>query len=446
MGRHVDDDRKRGVSGWLIGSVVTMVVVVGLIVGYFLFLNSDAGSGTVNTACTGSVRIEVAAGGSANAAQQAADAFNAGHPEARGSCITAHVTAVSSTQVAAGLLNGWSGRAQPEPAVWIPDNPADIGAVAAAAPTIVAGYNDTVLATSPVVLAVRAANQQSIPDDFRWSDILTAVSDDAPLTLADGTRLKLALGDPRLDRATGYALASVLAEAPDAPVSVAAATAAAPKLASLTRQSAVSESTGGLLGGLITGTASYTAVPVTEATLLDFNRTETTPVAAIYPSGPTAGDALTAAVLAANWVNATENEGAAAFVAFLSGPAGTAALQDGGYRIPAGRATATSSAAPGTTVDPTTAVEPLPVPDAAVLAAIADAMGLSAGGPTTTGTGGSASTTEPSGSGPAGTGSGGSEPTTTTTTTGDSPGSATRTAAPPGSAISTGGSAGRTNG
>ncbi len=208
MGRHGDDTRRRGVATWLVATVVGVVVALVAGIGWIVFLSSDSGAGVVDTRCTGNTTIDVAAGGAASGLQEVAAAFNATAPEARGSCLTARVSAVASTQVAAALPTGWSGQASPQPTVWVPDNPADLATVAAVAPALVAGYNDSVLASSPVVLAVGAGNA---PTTFpSWRNLLVAVAAGTPPVLADGSALRLALGDPRTDPATGYALASMV--------------------------------------------------------------------------------------------------------------------------------------------------------------------------------------------------------------------------------------------
>lgn len=374
MARHADDTRNRGVAGWLFATVIAVLALVAAITAYFIFLGSDSGSGTVDNGCSGSTQIEVAAGGSVAAITKAADAFNASKPEARGSCVIAHVTAQASTQVADGLINGWSGQANPEPAIWIPDNLADLGQVAAAAPSVIAGHTETPFASSPVVLAVRAIDAAGFPTSLRWSALPAATSGDAGVQLSAGRPLKVALGDPRRDPATGYALLSVLAgatTAPAEPLSIATVTGAATELATLTRQSAVSDSTAGLLDDLATGTLSFTAIPVLEATLAAFNSSASARLVAVYPQGPAGGDQLTAVGVTASWVDATELEGATAFVAYLSSPAGAAVLTQSGLRVAgAPAATATNG------INPASPVGALPAASGDVLVAMATAMGL----------------------------------------------------------------------
>lgn len=389
MGRHGDDTRKRGLAGWLVATVVGVVVLLAGTVSYVVWLNSDSGSGTVDTSCTGRVTIEIAAGTAAAAVQDVADAFNAGRPEARGSCLTAHVNAIDSTQVAAGLIRGWSGQANPEPAVWVPDNLADLASVAAVMPGLVAGVNDTPLAGSAVVLAVAPASAAGFTAGFSWADILTADIEGSPAVLADGSPVTLALGDPRVDRATGYALESMIATDPASPVTVEVVGGATPALAALTSWSAVSASTAGLLDDLARGSSTFNAVPVLEATLVAFNRAHGNILQAIYPSGPTAGEQLTAVGLSADWVDQTEVEGAAHFVDFLSSEGGAAPLMLAGLRVPGQQAPAADG------IDRGQAVVELPAGGATVAAALAVAMGLPDAPLGTSGSGSSAPTAGP---------------------------------------------------
>lgn len=388
MGRHGDDTRRRGVAGWLVATVVGVVVALAAGITWAVFLNSDSGAGVVDTTCTGETRIDIAAGGAAPALQAVAAAFNATGPEARGRCLSAQVSQVDAAQVVAALPTGWSGQASPPPVVWIPDTPAAVAAVAATSPDIVAGYNDLVIASSPVVLAVTGGQA---PATFpSWSELLTAVADGAAPTLTDGTPLTPALGDPRLDPATAYALESMVAVG-DTVVTTAEVTAATARLAALAGRSAVSSTAADLLDDLAAGSPTFSAVPALEATVAAFNARAATPLQVVRPSGPTAGDQLTAIALSASWVDVDEADGAAAFISYLRSPAAAALFQQAGWRVPGIAATSANG------VDPTVPVTVLPASDPTVNDALAAALGLpgapasgsvgsTAGGDTTTGT------------------------------------------------------------
>ncbi len=371
MGRHGDDTRRRGVASWLVVTVVGVVVALTAAITWTVFLNSDSGSGVVDTRCTGQTRIDIAAGGAAEGLKAVAAAFTATGPAARGRCLSAQVSTVSAAQVAAALPTGWTDLASPPPVVWIPDTPAYVAAVAAVAPDLVAGYNDSVIASSPVVLAMtRGRAPTTIPS---WSELLTALADSTSPTLADGTPITLGLGNPRLDPATAYALESMLAPEMTA-VTSADVAGAADRLANLAAHSAVSSSAGDLLNDLARGSSAFNAVPALEATVAGYNATATAPLEVVRPVGPTAGDRLTAIAISAPWVDVDEAEGAAAFLSYLRSPAAAALFQQAGWRVP-GAATAATSA---NEVDPGAPVTDLAPSDATVPTALAAALGLPA--------------------------------------------------------------------
>ncbi len=417
MGRHADEGRKRGVAAWPIITAVAVLLIGGLIAAYFIWLRSDAGSGAVDQGCTGSVKIEIAAGDASAAAMKAvAEAFNATKPTARSACIVAEVTTLDSAVAAAGLITGWTGQAYPEPALWLPDNAADLNLVSAKAPDVVAGYNDEPIATSPVVLAVAARNAKSFPASFSWAGILADAAAGKSATMADGSPLTLAIGDPRTDRATRYSIESMLAGATGAAVTAEQVTTAAGGLSALFGKSAFSATTRGLLGDLAGSSTSFNAVAVVESALISFNATATSPLTAIRPAGATGGDSITAVGLSADWVNATQQEGAAAIIAYLRTPAATVLLQESGLQVPGTNAADTNAAdtnppgtnAPGTasgvadpsatggTESPPTPTGPgqiLPAAGPEVVQAIASAFGLPSQEATTGGTTPEATTT-----------------------------------------------------
>ncbi len=376
MGRHGDDTRSRGVARWLVFTVIGTVVAVVALVTYISWLRSDSNAANAPIGCTGSVRVEVAASSAATAVSAAAAAFNATDPEARGTCVRAHVTAIPSRTVSAGLAAGWTGLADPEPAVWIPDTTAALAEIATAAAGLIAGHSDSVVAASPVVLAV--ADPPGGPvgvartADFSWSDLMTATDPNAGPKLVDGRPVTLALGDPRVDAATAYALESMLAgQLGGAALTAADVGAASGRLAALMSRSALSRSTDGLLNDLATGSAAFNAVPVLESQLVQYNGRAAKKLHALYPTGPTTGDELTAIGISASWLSATEIAGATDFVRYLSSAPGLAALQGAGLRVAEKPARPTDGG-----VDRSIPIVALPSVRPAVTTALAAAMGL----------------------------------------------------------------------
>ncbi|MEP6981808.1 MAG: substrate-binding domain-containing protein [Nakamurella sp.] len=373
-------------AGWLVATVIGVVVALAAGITWVVFLNSDSGSGVVDTTCTGRTRIDIAAGGAAPGLRAVAAAFNATAPEARGRCLSAQINQVAATQVADALPSGWTGQASPLPVVWIPDTPADVASVAATAPELVAGYNDAVIASSPVVLAVTGGPAPGASPS--WSELLTAVAGGSAPALADGTPFTLAVGDPRLDPATAYALESMIAVG-DAAVTTADVQAATDRLLALAGRSAVSSTAADLLDDLAVGSLTFSAVPALEATVLGYNADAATPLQVLRPSGPTAGDQLTAIALSASWVGVDQAEGAAAFIKFLRSPVATTLLQQAGWRVPGTTATTTDGIDPAV---PVTVLEPSGDRVAVALASALGLLGVPASG-TDPGTGSAAPTT-----------------------------------------------------
>ena len=374
MARHADDTRRRGIAGWLVATVVGTVVAVALLVGYLVFLRSDAGTGVVATGCTGSATIDVAAGASQPAIAAVADAYNATKPAARGTCLTVAVSTVASATAAPALVANWANQAAPPPAVWIADSSADVDAVAASDASIVAGHTATPVATSPVVLAVRDDDAKRLPAGFSWKDLPAATDPDRGVQLAEGKTLTLALGDPRDDLPTASALESMVAATGGngGAVSATQVGIAAKDLRDLTDRSAHTSDLDDLLDDLAGGAAAFTALPALEAHVAWFDRQSgSAALRAVYPAGQTTDAQLLPIALTAGWLDQTELEGASAFLGFLRSDAGLSTLRDAGWRVPGAE-----QPAAGNGIDRTVAVTAIPASGEAVRTALARAIGL----------------------------------------------------------------------
>ena len=311
MGRHANADSRRRVAAWPIVVAVAVLLIAGLTTAYFLVINPSKKT----AACTGSTVLPVTASpGAAKAVTDAATAFNATAPVARSTCVSVSVTAMSGADAAAALVAGWKGQSTPAPGLWVVDSAADVKILDAGNSAMTAGHTNTPLATSPVVLAVRAAPATPVS----WS------------SLADGTSsLVLTIPDPKTNRASTDALESLVAASSTTPTAVdaAAVSAATPVLQRLAGPSAAApDSTTAALTGLAAGTGGYTAVPVIESQLASYNSTASTPLTALYPTGATAGDEITPIPLTASWVTDAMSDAAAAFDGFLGDAKGLAVL------------------------------------------------------------------------------------------------------------------------
>src|SRR6187200_847182 len=102
MGRHSDPVRHRGVAGWLIAAIVTVVVLAGATVAYVIVVNRD--NSAAAGACAESVVLPVAAAeGSVAAMTSAATAFDGTAPTARSACVTTGVTGSAGGEIVDGL-------------------------------------------------------------------------------------------------------------------------------------------------------------------------------------------------------------------------------------------------------------------------------------------------------------------------------------------------------
>lgn len=321
MGRHATGSRRRRrPAAWLVVVTVTAVVVAALTVGYFVIINRHDDP----LACTGSAVLPVvAAPGAAAAVNDVAAAFNSTGPIARSTCVSVSVSAMSGASTVAALAAGWKGRSTPAPGLWVVDSAADVAALDTDNAAMTAGNTNTDLATSPVVLAVRGAPGAAVGS---WQN----VADGAP-------GLKVAMPDPGTNRASRYALESILASSTPggagAPIAAGAVAAAAPTLLRLARSVPTAPTTtAAALTELSAGTSSYSAVPVVESELVDFNAANPPGLTAVYPTGGTAGDAILSIPLTAPWINSAMSDAAAKFDAFLRDPKGLAILAKAGLR------------------------------------------------------------------------------------------------------------------
>jgi len=351
MGRHSSQDRRRRPAAWLVVAAVVVVLVAGLTVAYLIVVNRDRNT----AACSGSTVLPVTASpGAATAVNAAAAAFNSTAPVARSTCVSVSVTSIAGAAAATALAGGWTNQKVPAPGLWVVDSAADVASLDGTNSAMTAGHTNASLATSPVVLALR----KPLPAGARnWQSV------------AEGTDgLVVAIPDPAANRASGYALESVVAASARAGqaggIDAATVTGAAPTLLALARAVPTPPpTTQAALAELAAGTSRYSAVPVVESELAAFNAANSSGLTGLYPSGGTAGDDILAVPLTAPWVTAAMSDAAAAFDAFLGDRKGLAILAKRNLR-----SGVTAETSPG--VDLTTKVTPLPDATDAVRSAL----------------------------------------------------------------------------
>ena len=345
--RHASDGARRGIAPWIIVTIVVVLVVVAAAVAYFLVIRGDdeQAAGT----CSSEVILPVIASpGSAAAIQAAATAFDATKPVARSACVTTAVTTLQGPDAEQGLAGGWTAQSE--------SGPRSLGAGQRgrpARPGVVQLVDDGrarsgPLATSPVVLAVRSADADAMSSaGLSWKSLPAATGPTGSLLLPSGKHLIAALPGPETNRATSYALQSVVAATSGSPVTTEKVTAAAPQLKAVAAGGPVPEPalTQDALTALAAGDGGFTTVPVVQSDLTTF--TAGTPgLTAVAPAGPTVGDAAYAVPLTADWVTPTLDDAAALFVSYLRGEGGAAAFTQSGMQVVGTAADGSSGAAP----------------------------------------------------------------------------------------------------
>lgn len=375
MGRHVSSAGRRRIAAWPIVLAVVVLLLVGLSITYVLIVNSDKKTAS----CTGSTVLPVTTSpGSSRAVTDAATAFNATHPIARSTCVSVSVTTVPGAVAASALASGWRNLSTPAPALWIVDSAADVTAVDATDPAMTAGHPNTGLATSPLVLAVRTVPTAPVS----WSGLAQG---SAPLVIT--------VPDPATNRASGYALESLVAASGGNAAKAIDADGVAGSTSLLQRLALASGSppptTSAALAALAAGTGGFTAVPVVESELAAYNAANKAALIAVYPAGATAGDEMMAVPLTASWVNAAMSDAAAAFDAYLGDAKGMATLTADNLRT-------TGAGAKGLGIDTATRVTPLPDADLKVRTSLQAAWKAAQSPATSTPTSTSTPTASPS--------------------------------------------------
>ena len=265
--------------------------------------------------------------------------------------------------------------------MWVADSAADLATLESTNSALTAGRDTSPMATSPVVLAVRTDDAAAVTAaGLSWQTLPAATGPNGSVILPSGQHLVVALPDPITNRATSYALQSVVAARTGGTVDAAGVTA----LRRISRHSPVphrgrprrdraraihrpvrscvatdDQSDAGVsqqpatteeaLTQLAAGTSAFTAVPVVESDLVAF--TATTPgLSAISPSGSAVGDTVYAVPLTAAWINPTLEDASALFLAYLRGPGGDQAFTDNGFLVagsPPGGSAESDAATPG---------------------------------------------------------------------------------------------------
>ena len=330
--RHATDGGRRGIATWIIVTVVAVVLLAGGVTAYLLIVDDDE---TATAACQSQVVLPVVASpGAAPAITAAATAFDASAPVARSACVSTTVASLPDETAAAALAADWQPPSGAAPGMWIPESEVALVGLESTDSAMTAGRNNDPIATSPVVLAVRADDAAAVTAAGpSWQTLDTLVGPGG-VALPSGGTVVLALPDPTTNRATSYALQSFLAADGGAPVDPAAVTAAAAELGAIGAGGPAAQpaTTQEALTQLAANDGGFTAVPVLESDLAAF--TAVTPgLTGISPIGDTVGDTVFVVPLSAPWVDPTMEDASAVFLAYLRGAGGDQAFTENGLRV-----------------------------------------------------------------------------------------------------------------
>jgi hypothetical protein len=397
MGRHADEERGRGLAGWLIGAISAGLVMIVAIVGYIVVLHRA--NSADQAVCSSDVTLSILAGpGASPALSQAAGAYNKTKPVVRSACITAVVTTASDGAVLAGLTGRWPVKEMPSPGMWIPDSAASLSALDGVRPDLAAGHPTDPFAWSPVVLAMRTGDAAAAAG-VTGAHLAAAAGPSGTAALPTGRHLILALPPVAGSRASSYALQSVVAGTdPSVPVDTETIAAKTAVLKAIDKgHSGKAATTTEALTALAAPASApsdsdaVTAVPVVEADLVRFDRQSVgDDLTAVHPAGSTTGDALIAAPISASWTGRTITAAGSDFQAFLSDVAGQQILADHGWRTRSAHA-----AEPLAQVDTQAKVTMVPAGGPTVDMAIAVALGQAEAPPSSTTTTTTPTTTAP---------------------------------------------------
>lgn len=351
MGQHRSDRRTRGVSKGPIIALVSVIVLVLGIVGWFQLRDRASSEGTAAAgACVeGDATLHVIADPDiAPQIREFAARFTETNPVVRDHCVTATVTDGASATIADALADApdgpWNETLGPAPALWIPSSSAATERLSMVPGMIDGGPKS--IATSPVVLAVptelglaldaASTGWQRLPSLQTTPDSLNGLG----LTGWGGLKLALPVDSP-----TSHALDAVAAATVDAGTGPLDETqAASPEVtaavSALTNGNKAIDGAPASTADAITALArqtspaagSFHAVPATEQQIYTAGD-EASGLAAFAPAGVTPVADHPAAILAAPWVDETLSRAAAQFVDFVRQPDQVQYLIDAGFRV-----------------------------------------------------------------------------------------------------------------
>ncbi|MFI9387301.1 substrate-binding domain-containing protein [Kutzneria sp. NPDC052558] len=351
---------RRGMAKWPVA--ITGLVVL-LLLGWVAWtwlggVLERRAAAEANDCSNGSVVLRVAVTPSiAEPVREAAQRWTDTTPVIDDACIRPEVQSVDSSTVLTGLTAKWDdSKLGAPPAAWLPDSTLWANRLTAQNNAIV-GAAPQSIATSPVVLATQQPGADALASGnlVRWTDLpaLTSAANGwAGYGKPQWGKFRLAVPDPATNPASALAIQSALAGA--------TAQGAGPVTTDMLAQQGVkdlitklanSRASGapagtldaldGLARAADIGTASYSAVPVTEVDLYRRNLGKDgapKPAKPLYEVGM--GGASPAAdfpfvTLSGSWVSQTQNKAAQQFRDFVRQPAQQKLFAAAGLRVAA---------------------------------------------------------------------------------------------------------------
>lgn len=370
---------RRKVSGRVIAALVTVVVVVGVIIGWRFFGSalSDRSKDAAARCVSGSVAVPVVVDPTIlDEVKPLADKYNQSAAPVDDKCVKVGVQAADPDAVLAGLTGQWPQGLGPRPAVWIPaSSVSQSRLIAAAGDQIVSGESKS-LATTAVVIAVRPQLKDALSQQ-NWGTLPELQTNPTALdglNLPGWGSLRLALPSSGDGDATYLAAEAVAAAAvPGAPVNAGVGAVhkllgAAPKLADTKASTALDA----LVSADDPASAPVHAVVTTEQQLyqrgqhLDGAKDK---LAAWLPPGPPAMADYPVVLLGGEALSQEQIGAASEFERFLHKPDQLTVLNKAGFRTDGG------STPHNDVVNLGSLGSPLSVGDVSARATLANAVG-----------------------------------------------------------------------
>ena len=339
---------RRAVSGRVIAALITVVVVVGVIIGWRFFGSAlnDRSKDAAARCVSGSVAVPVLVDPSIlDQVNVLAGQYNRSAAPVGDKCVKVGVKAADPDAVLAGFTGQWPDNLGARPAVWIPaSSVSQARLIAAAGDQMVTGDSKS-LATSPVVIAVRPQLKDALSQQS-WGTLPALQTNPTALdglNLPGWGSLRLVLPTTGNSDATFLAAEAVAAAAaPGAPVNTGVGAVrrllgGAPKLADTKASTALDA----LISADDPASAPVHAVVTTEQQL--YQRAQHTDgakdkLAAWLPPGPPAVADYPVVLLSGAGLSQEQIGAASEFERFLHKPDQLAALAKAGFRTDGGSA------------------------------------------------------------------------------------------------------------